>query len=241
MYSEQVSSLMMQSESSHDSSQHIQSELENESTNNSSKSDLIDSGRRAQIIALYQTYRSSTQGVWLLPQSTRKHSRVSLMNFLMNKWKTLTRMVSEHNSWSSYLSTTEMRGMQRYTFRMAGSTLTNQRSRSTSRGFTGRWILPWNHTHDICEKCDSRYETTMYTRKKNSILMMERRLSSDTVYHWSIVRDVYLLTVKSMPHIKKQKKSKEEIEADRLRAIEDFNSFALTCYDWQNPPNLFSN
>lgn len=42
-----------------------------------------------------------------------------------------------------------------------------------------------------------------------------------------------------MPRTLKRKKSPAEIEADRIRAIEDFNTFALTCYDGQNPPQPF--
>jgi hypothetical protein len=42
-----------------------------------------------------------------------------------------------------------------------------------------------------------------------------------------------------MQRTKKQKKSPAEIEADRLRAIEEFNTFALTQYDSQNPPQPF--
>ena len=68
---------------------------------------------------------------------------------------------------------------------------------------------------------------------------MDTRLSSDTVFHWLIARDVYLLTVKSMPRTLKRKKSPAEIEADRLLAIEDFNTFALNCYDGQSPPQPF--
>lgn len=69
--------------------------------------------------------------------------------------------------------------------------------------------------------------------------MTDTRLSSDTGFHWLIAPDVYLLTVKSMPRTQKQKKSPAQIEADRLIAIEDFNRFALTQYDNQNPPQPF--
>jgi len=71
------------------------------------------------------------------------------------------------------------------------------------------------------------------------MLMMGTRLYSDTVFHWLIVPDVYLLTVKYMPRTPKQKKSQAELEADRLLAIEEFNAFALTQHDSQKPPQPF--
>lgn len=37
----------------------------------------------------------------------------------------------------------------------------------------------------------------------------------------------------------KPKKTQQEIEEDRARAIEEFNTFALTCYDGQKPPQPF--
>ena len=71
------------------------------------------------------------------------------------------------------------------------------------------------------------------------MLMMVTKSYSDIVSHWLIVPDVYLLTVKSMVRTLKRKKSQAEIEADRLIAIEEFNTFALNTYDSQNPPQPF--